>query len=43
MAIQALYIEQAGKRIEATVATKQFIAFLRDLAGRFKARTSASA
>jgi hypothetical protein len=43
MAIQALYIEQAGKRIEATVATKQFIAFLRDLAGRFKSRTSASA
>jgi hypothetical protein len=43
MTVQALYVEHAGKRIEATVATRHFIALLRDLVEHFiRRRTAAS-
>jgi len=42
MTVRALYIEHAGKRIEATVAAQQFIALLRDLVEHFKRRAAAS-
>lgn len=42
MGVQALYIDHAGQRIEATAACRQFIALLRDLVARFKRKTAAA-
>jgi hypothetical protein len=42
MTVQALYVEHAGKRIEATVATRHFIALLRDLVEHFNRRRTAA-
>ena len=42
MDVRAPYIEHAGKRIEATTASGQFVALLRDLVERFKQKAVTS-